>query len=182
MDAGRCLYSSVDNGGGWPVRNGARRAANRTGSWSSNGPGSSVAAVCEARRMVHRLVGSVGVLGRERAPAPAWAATTTWVTLASPVPLCSTIATWAGLMKTSPSPSWRLNCTRFIGCPPLAEHVLALSAYPTACTGGTGISWCRSRAIRPGFRARSSRTRCRDVQCICPSRGGREAPEVARRT
>ena len=28
-------------------------------------------------------------------------------------------ATWAGLMKTSPSPSWRLNCTRFIGLPPV---------------------------------------------------------------
>ena len=27
----------------------------------------------------------------------------------------------------------------------------------------TGISWCRPRAIRLGFRARSSRTRCRDV-------------------
>ena len=77
--------------------------------------------------MVHRLVGSVGVLGRERAPAPGWAATTTSVTLASPVPLCSTIATWAGLMKTSPSPAWRLNCTRFIGCPARRAHPCAFS-------------------------------------------------------
>ena len=34
------------------------------------------------------------------------------VALLSPFPLGSTMATWAGLMKTSLSPSWRLNCTR----------------------------------------------------------------------
>ena len=48
---------------------------------------------------------------------PACAATTTSVTLPSPTVLGSTIATWAGLMKTSPPAAWRLNCTRFIGCP-----------------------------------------------------------------
>ena len=53
--------------------------------------------------------------------------------------------------KTSPSPSWRLNCTRFIGCPPLAEHVLALSAYPTTCTGGHRYIVVQIESDQTGF-------------------------------
>ena len=47
-----------------------------------------------------------------------WAGATMSVTLSSLARLGSTIATWAGLMKTSPSASWRLKCTRSSGCLP----------------------------------------------------------------
>ena len=51
---------------------------------------------------------------------PAWAATTMSVTLPSPVLFGSTIATWAGLMKTSPS--WRLPPSRPV-VPAVIERV-----------------------------------------------------------
>ena len=59
---------SADNGGGWPVRNGAGRAASRTGSWSSTGPGSSVRRFARPGVWVTRLFGLVAEKrGREGA-------------------------------------------------------------------------------------------------------------------
>ena len=60
---------------------------------------------------------------------PAWAATTTSVTLSLP----------------------RLNCTQVHRLPPLAEHVLALSAYPTACTGGHRYIVVQTESDQTGF-------------------------------
>ena len=86
----------------------ALRRAGRGLAGSSSPCGSS----CAAGRLTAQCVGDVldGLSLTRTSASPAWAATTMSVTLSSPMPLGSTIATWAGLMKTSPSASWRPLC------------------------------------------------------------------------
>lgn len=76
--------------------------------------------------------------------------------------LGSTIATGAGLMKTSPSAAWRLNRTKFIGLPALAPCAASrpgrLSpSSSSAAVLDVGDDESCAHLVRPPFNARRIR-------------------------